>query len=164
MHAVINNCIILSMEQILCHWLCFRKLRWSPYLQSLGSIPFIWVTREYGCSNDKISDPLQQQCSRTYFLLPPTNHLLAFFCISQVGICLKILVIAQCSSLHIQDLVGELLISLLVQFPKPLIYLTDCSLQFQWVQRQQQNYSKCVCISSPVIAFGPETSPCKYSR
>lgn len=163
MHAVVNNLIILSMEKILCLWFCFRKSTRSLHVQSLGSILFIQATREYGWSHDKISNPLQQQCSRMYFLLTPTNHLLAFFCISQVGICSKILVISQCLSLHIQDLVCELLISLLVQFPKPLIYLTDRSLQFQWVQRQKQKYCKHVCVSPPVIAFSPETSPSKYS-
>ena len=96
MHTVINKLIILSIEQILCLWFCFIKLRWSPCVQSSGSILFIQAAQEYGWSNDRTADPLQQQCSCMHFLLSPTNHLLAFFCISRVGICLKILVISPC--------------------------------------------------------------------
>lgn len=72
-------------------WFCFRKTRQPSCVQSLGSVFLTEVTQGYSQSYDNISDLFQPHCSWVSLLLFPTNHLLALFCISQAGICVRVL-------------------------------------------------------------------------
>lgn len=120
-------------------WFCFRKTRQPSCVQSLGSVFLTEVTQGYSQSYDNISDLFQPHCSWVSLLLFPTNHLLALFCISQAGICVRVLWIHSVDrrTPRTLSLSFELLISPVVPNPVPSADLTRMpSLGYCWCTGQ----------------------------